>query len=620
MSTYNDYFDKYKRAFDAQKDYRDTLEEREKLLLGRLNDSATPTRKSQINDQSFLTNVIKRTNSVMAQVPTGTVKYQGRRDKGKNMLMNLVLTKYIQPNARSQFPMFVKLWLMEFYSSFYGAQDVLMDYVVSKNYVGPDFKLIPRRNGIPQPGKPSIAECEYYFVRTYLTKDFLERLRKDEKWDKQGVEKLIEVAKKAGKADDTDKSSYAERDYSSELSETSGAEVIACYERDKWSYFSPHFKGVLKEQDNTLTPDEIPVVSKLSLPLIDRYTGLSDYERGISLQKGMNSILNLHVDGAKMRIYPMLKMYLPDIVARSVRYEPGNIFYMKNNNMQAIQEMAFSPQADNSFQTTYQTQKASLLSAMQTTDTSISQATDPGMGKTPQALKMQQIINQEATNFNRKMLEESIEKIFDNMINLVASKQKKPIDITLFEEEIKQIQKSYEDVKDMVDLDEFDSGSGRITIKPFNDDKAQYRFFIDAGTTLKKDELAENETLTGMIELLLKIPGAAEQIAQSGEVRFGNNVFDFGEALKKWIVTSGVEDSEKIVRTEEPQDIDPTTGQPIQGQPTQGNQMPQGQPGMPPQGMPPEMMGQGVPQQQMNPMDALTPEDRALISEFMPNE
>lgn len=601
MSTIKDTLDLYNTAVESQKDYFDTLDEREKLLLGQLNDSVTPTRKSQINDQSFLTNVIKRTNSVMAQTPTGSVKYQGKKDKGKNILMNLILTKYIQPNASSQFPMFIKFWLMEFYSAFYGAQDVLMDYVVSPKYVGPDFKLIPRRNGVPQPGKPSIEECEYYFVRTNVGKKFLQSKLKDDKWNKDGVEKLVKLADKKGKATDSDKTSYVERDRQTELNNTNGVEIISMYEGDKWTYFSPQFEDkILYEQKNGLLEGELPIVSKLSLPLIDRYSGMSDYERGISIQKGKNSILNLHVDGAKMRIYPMLKAYLPDLVARSLKYEPGNIFYVKNQNMEAIQEMRFSGQADNTFQTVYNSLQASLLSSMQTSDTSISNTTDVGFGKTPQALKMQQIINAEATNFNRKMLELSIEKIFDNMINLMAQKQKKPVDISLFKDEIEDLKQNYDDVAEMIDEEMRDSGDGKITIKPFNDDKTPYRFYIDAGTTMKKDDLAENETLTSMIELLIKIPGAAEQIAQTGEVRFGNNVFVFGEALKQWIITSGIENSEKIVKTEEPQGaVDPVTGQPMQG------------------GMP---QGVGQPQQQMNPMDALTPEDLQLINSFQQDD
>lgn len=606
MSKIKDILDKYSRALDAQKDYRDTLDEREKLLLGRLN-SDTKGAKSQVNDQTFLTNVIKRTNSVMAQMPTGTSRFLGKKDKGKNLLMNLVLTKYIQPNAKSQFPMFIKFWLMEFYSSFYGAQDILMDYVVSKKYVGPDFKLIPRRNGIPQPGKPSIDECEHYFVRTDVNKTFLEQKRKDEKWDKEVVEKLIKLADKKGKETDADNTSYVERDHQTELSNRTGVEIISMYERDKWTYFSPQIdNAIIFETNNSMLEGELPIVSKLSIPLIDRYSGLSDYERGISLQKGMNTALNLHIDSSKMRIYPMLKAYLPDIVARSLKYEPGNIIYMKNSNMQALQEMTFTGQSDNAFQTSYSTQKGSLLAAMQTSDTAISGAQDVGMGKTPQALKMQQMMNMEATNFNRKMLENSIERIFDNCVNLMANKQVKPIDITLLSDEVKQILENYDDVQEMIDMEGFDSGSAKITIKPLKDKKnTPYRFFIDSGSTIKKDDLQENETLTSMIDLILKVPGAAEQIAQTGEVRFGDQVFSFGEMLKKWVITSGIEDSEKIVRTEEAQDM--------QGQ-MPPDQMMQEQ-GVTPQdvsGMMPD-----VPMQEQNPYDALTPEDRALVASFM---
>jgi phosphatidate phosphatase PAH1 len=171
---------------------------------------------------------------------------------------------------------------------------------------------------------------------------------------------------------------------------------------------------------------------------------------------------------------------------------------------------------------------------------------------------------------------------------------------------VKQILENYQDVEEMIDMEGFDSGSAKITIKPLKDkENTPYRFFIDSGSTIKKDDLQENETLTSMIDLILEVPGAAEQIAQTGEVRFGDQVFSFGEMLKKWVITSGIEDSEKIVRTEEAQD---TEGQMPQ------DQMMQEQ-GVTPQdvsGMMPD-----VPMQEQNPYDALTPEDRELVASFM---
>ena len=51
--------------------------------------------------------------------------------------------------------------------------------------------------------------------------------------------------------------------------------------------------------------------------------------------------------------------------------------------------MNLSPQGQNTFNNVYQIVTSSMLNMMGTTDTSISSQVDPGMGKTPEALKQQ---------------------------------------------------------------------------------------------------------------------------------------------------------------------------------------------------------------------------------------
>lgn len=552
MEKIQDLKEQFQNDFGALKDYRNTLDEREKFLLGRLTDSYTQMGvvKPQVNSQTLLVSLLKRTNNVMAQLPTGVVRFLGKKDKGKSLLMNLILEKYILPNARSQFDIYTKFWLMQFLSTIYGAQDVLIDYIVSSNYIGPDFQLIPRRLGIPEAGKVSIDDCDRYWVISYVTREFLERKRGD--WKQSAINKILEEKKGKGKPSDSEKTSFAERDWQQQLSSSPGIEIITKYEKDKWTIFSAECDVILKEMDNPFGDGELPIVSKLSFPLLDRYMGLSLYDLMISAQKGENSLINLFLAGLGMRVYPPLKVFLTDIVASSLKYEPGAIWALKNANPNAVTEMQFSGENISNFNNAYQTLKAIILNGVETSDTTIAKNIDLQFGKTPQALKMQQAYTAIATNFDRKMLEGAIEKIYDKFINLLMRKQVAPIKIDLFSEEIKQIESIAEDVKELVEVEKFESGEGaRVILKPLKEKGAKYKFFIDAGSTSKKDQIIENQTLTSVIELLLKIPGAADQIAQSGKVALGEKVFDFGEALKRWLISAGLDDWEKIVKENE---------------------------------------------------------------------
>jgi len=498
---YETLIEEYSTDFDAQKDYRDTLDAREKFMLGTLNDSYTGTIKSKVNDQQLLTSIIKRTNNVMAQVPSGKVQAITKKNIGKNILFNLILTKYIQPNAKSQFDMYTKFWLLQFLSSTYGAMDLMVDYVVSDKYVGPDFMLIPRRNGIPEAGKISVDECERYWVQSYVTDKWLLTKKKEDGW--KNIDKIIEQGKKSNKVSDQDKTSYAERDRQSELQRAPGISLLTKYEGDKWTIISEQAKVVAREIDNPFKDGELPIISKLGYPMLDRYSGLSLYELMISLQRGQNSLLNLYLDSLKMKIYPPLKAYLPDMVMSTFKYEPGAIWALKNPNVNAVTEMQFGNTPANFVESGYTMLKAAMNNGTQITDTTISERIDPGRGKTPQALKMQQAEMMVATNFDRKQLELAIEKTFDKFINLLASRQKHPIDLSIFGDEVKELSKNYDDIKDMVEFTQFDSkDAAQVIIKPQKDKSIKYRYFIDTGTTMRKDEVVENETLTSIIELL----------------------------------------------------------------------------------------------------------------------
>jgi hypothetical protein len=138
----------------------------------------------------------------------------------------------------------------------------------------------------------------------------------------------------------------------------------------------------------------------------------------------------------------------------------------------------------------------------------------------------------------------------------------------------------------------FETGDmGQVTIKHTDIANVDYRYEIDSGSTVKKDEILENQTLTEILGLVMKIPGAMQMLAQGGKIPLGNMQLDMGELMKRWIISSGVTDWDKIIvdnesagggvenalNMENP-DVANAIGQafPLQGQLQQG-QMPGGE-------------------------------------------
>ena len=110
----------YQKDYDAQSEVRETWDEKEALLLGDLLDSGSKEKKAtKVNSPELQTGVLKRTNNVVAQLPTGKVQALSKDDRGKNLMMNYVLTNYVIPNANTQNDIYTKSWMLELYSLIY---------------------------------------------------------------------------------------------------------------------------------------------------------------------------------------------------------------------------------------------------------------------------------------------------------------------------------------------------------------------------------------------------------------------------------------------------------------------------------------------------------------------
>jgi hypothetical protein len=527
------------------------FDQKEKILLskpqGKIDREET---KSKIVDPTLLSAVIKQNNSIVAQMPSGKVTALTKENKGKSLFMDLILNNHVIPNATSQYDVFTKLWMLSFYRKVYGSMGVLVDYVTGggygKNNAGPDFTILPIRSIVPQVGKYTEADCEYIYVRSRLTKKWLESRKKDDKW--KNVDKVLE--KKGDFSIDLNSSSFVERDTENAMAKRDEYEIITRYEPDKWTTFHAGSKEIIREIENPQKNDQIPVIMCHAYPLIDRFIGLGDFERGIDLHTSLSSLVNLYMDGMKAGIFPNLKID-PAAVENWSEIKKhglsvGQVWLMKQGKFDGIEQMKVTPDLS-VFQSTFQFLKGAILTLTNTSDTSLSEATDPGFGKTPQALKMQAMNQGAQTQFDRRMLEISTEKIFDRMIDLVAKKQNKQMNLYLQEADLKAVADVAPDVVEMFEVGQM----GSVTIKPSEISNCEYRYTIDHGSTVKKDEIMENQTLTEILGLVMKIPGAMESLANGGLIPLGDKNLNLGELLKQWIITSGTTNADKIITDNE---------------------------------------------------------------------
>ena len=523
-----------------------TWTEREEMLMGVLGDAGSNLTKSQVNTQDLANIVLDGAARVMAQLPTGMIRAITNDDKGKSILINLVHEKYIIPNADSQYDFLTKLRLWDIYSRVFGSMPALVDYRVDDDYIGPDLWLIHPRSFFPQAGCYNMADMQYCQVSTWVNVEYL-KSRDQQVW--KNVKDLIYKVKHGAQSKsqlDSKYTPYNQLNSSSapEKGKFAQVELRTRYERDRWVTYAPNYNLIVRDIPNPQGNHKLPVVMKHCFPVIDRLYGIAEFERGYTLQYAANSLINMFMDGRRMAIYPPLLIDATGVVPSTIEYKAGAKWLMTKPN--SIAQFESDPQVTKDFISSYGFIKSAILNMSATADTAINPQNVPTKGKSPAAIKKQNSQEGARDNWDRFMMEQALEEVNNRFIDLLTTKQEKPIELDIFKDDIKKIQEAYPDEKNLLTV--FNSGeAGKIIVKKEMWDNAKFHYNIDAGSTKKIDEDAEYQALTELFGLLLKLPDAEKQIMDSGKVKIGEKEIDFGYALKRYITSSGVQDGEKII-------------------------------------------------------------------------
>jgi hypothetical protein len=603
---------------------RTTWYDKERLLVGRLADQySRKTARSHVTDAHLSTLAWERQMRVCSQLPSGQAYSVSKKDEKAAALENLILSKYIIPNANSQFDLLTKLRMTGVYASTYGAQFVLYDYRIDDDYIGPDFWLIPARNITFQPGRNNVQDCAWVDISTVQNKNYIDNLIKSKpaSWDLKALKVLSDAVKDgATPSRDTDyqKRTAVEESRttgSNQSSSTARVELITRYEKGKsghWVTWAADYPqaGILRDIPNPHKSGKIPIVGRYCFPLLDSVWGLGDFERGMSMQKAKDSLINLYLEAVKMSIFPPLKIDLDNVTISTIRMEAGARWLMKDMN--AVQAHEASPMGVQEFTQTYEFMTTALQNQFGTTDTSTngSQAGNPAFGRTPEAI---QKLNQKESArdaWDRYMLETFIQELYEGMINLLGEKQEKPINFHLFDKDLEDIESQFSDEDCKKLLTKWDNRSAKITI-PKSLVGGAYEFVIDPSSSKESDEQAQQESLEKILGVYMPNMQVWDQILTANSQKF-----NAAEALKQYIFNSGVSDPDEILEsTEDDGDGSDDESNP-QDQAQDAMQQPQPQPQAPMQPQQPQqppMPQQPVVQPPMMPQQPSTADQTGQI-------
>jgi hypothetical protein len=495
----------FKHDLDAHDNYITDFDAYEAMLMSRTYDSVSRQTKNGLTDSATRTLYLERAARVVSQLPTGNLTAAGKKDEGKAALMNIILQKWIYPNANSQSPLLQKLRQWQFYSSVYNYMLMHYDWTVREDgYIGPDCWLWSPRNFVPPIGYANIDDMPYANAIAYCDAQDIEAwLEEDDSagWDKEALNDLLTRLKKDPMGQKTDntspdskRDSYITRQRQS--SQPNGKFMaVTRYEAGEdghWVTFAPELQkgidGVLRDIPNPHENGKIPFVKKSCIPTYDNFYDLGDFQAAKPIQLAMDGLTNFYFMGIKRNILPPLVVNPNGVVKHTVSQEANSIIL--ENVPNSVKELTTSTNGMNTYQSTMTQFKGSLLNQAGTTDTTATQGSslDPGFGKTPQAIQSLQQRQGARDNQDLFYLESAIETLVNRMIGLIPVMATETIPIDLFSDDVKDIvDAGYPDVKDMLQVSS--SGqSARLNIKPSALKGATYRFTLDDSSTIKQSK------------------------------------------------------------------------------------------------------------------------------------
>src|SRR5574343_879828 len=541
---------------------RDTWDEKEAMLLGKLEDQISKKTKNKVFDHRLSTIIFERAARVMAQNPKGKAFAVSTDDLGKNALMNLLLPYGIKRD-KLQFSHLLKQRLMDLYSMVYGTMFELVFWFVNpKNgYVGPQTYIIPIRDAFPQPGVRNVNDMDWFIVRNSMTTQSLKALvdSKNPYWKTSNIARLLNDLKT--KKFDGDKAtskensrSYIERSLFPNEAKDKAFPQVECfteYRLGLWiTWASQHTDE--KTQRNYLLrvvdpgqpfTDMLPVVAKHCFPLLDAPIGLGEFERGKTLQYALNSLINLYLDGVKYSIFPPLAINPDNVVPSSIKWGAGERWFMNSPN-QDVQPVNISPKGIQTFNETYSFMLSALYNQAGTTEVNQTSKTESGLGKSPQAIRLQAVRESARDEWDRFMMEDTLSEVYLRFILLYAYKQETKVTMRLFKREIEDIEKTAPDVMNLIK--KYKSGErGSIDIDKSNladsGNPVEWDYEMEVGSTTKPNVESDQENITAILKAVLENPDINKFLASQGKQ------VDIGELFKQWILSTGRKDVDKII-------------------------------------------------------------------------
>jgi len=318
---------------------------------------------SQVVDPRLSTTLIEKNARLLNSRLKGRLVPREGGDAVKARINNSVLD-FQWDNANFGGSMLSKWSMTDMDTRLYSSKFALVPWKVIKDSEGKTIfegnEFIPKdiRDCGIDPNCQNIKDAKWFQLREWALVEDLEKANKN----KEGIEVYPGLAKlKEAIANSSDRRDV---EYESRIKSLKGiqdrmgdddsfpvVEIVTEYRPDRWITFAPKHNIILRDIKNPYKHGKIPFIQLKYYPLGDDPLGESEVERVLSLWRAIQSVINAHLDGMNVRMFPPLKIIEGQARIETLVYGPGAPWIMNNPN--AVTEMQFGSNSLNEFQTNY---------------------------------------------------------------------------------------------------------------------------------------------------------------------------------------------------------------------------------------------------------------------------
>ena len=329
---------------------------------------------SHVVDPILSTTLIEKNARLLNSKLKGRLVPREGGDAVKARINNAVLD-FQWDNANLSGSMLSKWSMMDMDTRLYGSKFALTCWKVIRDH---DGKLIFEGNEfLPKdirdcgmdPNCQNVKDAKWFQLREWMCVDDIEKANKN----KEGVEiykNIKELRDAINNASDRRDTEYLSRikqlkgmeDRMGDDDSFQVVEIVTEYRPDRWITFAPKHNIILRDIKNPYKHGKIPIVQLKYYPLGDDPIGESEVERVLSLWRAIQSVINAHLDGMNVRMFPPLKIIEGQARIETLVYGPGAPWIMNQPN--AVTEMNFGNGSLNEFQTNYSALKSAFNQAM----------------------------------------------------------------------------------------------------------------------------------------------------------------------------------------------------------------------------------------------------------------